>query len=118
MTRLAPLKEAMRDIAIEFRELPADRQEEYLEQVLVPWEQMMDEHDRRSPARGRDRRVHELQLRCEVRRTFNIRRIVWRVPRQGMSAFEAGLTCREPRALSANNHHFSADRARPDPADQ
>ena len=36
----------MRDIAIEFRELPADRQEKYLERMLVLWEQMMDEHDR------------------------------------------------------------------------
>jgi hypothetical protein len=46
MTNLARLKETMRDIAIEFRELPADRQEKYLERMLVLWEQMMDEHDR------------------------------------------------------------------------
>lgn len=46
MTNLERLKETMRDIAIEFRELPADRQEEYLERMLVLWEQMMDEHDR------------------------------------------------------------------------
>ena len=46
MTNLARLKETMRDIAIEFRELSADRQEEYLERMLVLWEQMMDEHDR------------------------------------------------------------------------
>ena len=36
----------MRDIAIEFRELSADRQGEYLERMLVLGEQMMDEHDR------------------------------------------------------------------------
>ena len=36
----------MRDIVIEFRKLPADRQEKYLEFLLVLWEQMMDEHDR------------------------------------------------------------------------
>ena len=36
----------MRDIAIEFREPRAHRQEEYLERVLMLWEQMMDEHDR------------------------------------------------------------------------
>ena len=36
----------MRDIAIEFRELSADRQEEFLRRVLVLWEQTMDEHDR------------------------------------------------------------------------
>ena len=46
MTNLTRLNETMRDIAIEFRELPADRQEEYLERMLVLWEQMMDEHDR------------------------------------------------------------------------
>ena len=46
MTKLARLKETMRDIAIEFRELPADRQEKYLDRILVLWEQMMDEHDR------------------------------------------------------------------------
>ena len=43
---VAQLKETMRDIAIEFRGLPADRQKEYLECMLVLWEQMMDKHDR------------------------------------------------------------------------
>ena len=46
MTNLARLKETMRDIAIELCEVPADRQKEYLERMLVLWEQMMDEHDR------------------------------------------------------------------------
>ena len=46
MTNLARLKETMHDIAIEFRDLPADRQEKYIERMLVLWEQMMDEHDR------------------------------------------------------------------------
>ena len=46
MMNLARLKETMRDIAIEFRELPSDRQEKYVERMLVLWEQMMDEHDR------------------------------------------------------------------------
>jgi hypothetical protein len=36
----------MRDIAIEFRELLVDRQEKYIERLLVLWKQMMDEHER------------------------------------------------------------------------
>jgi hypothetical protein len=55
---VARLKETMRDITIEFRELPADQQEKYLERILVLWEQMMDEHDRITAA-GAKGRGHE-----------------------------------------------------------
>ena len=36
------LKETMRDFAIEFRELPADRQENYHERMLAVWVRMME----------------------------------------------------------------------------
>ena len=59
MTNLARLKETMRDIAVEFRELPADLQERYLERTLVLWEQMMADQDRiaASAARGPQARL-------------------------------------------------------------